>query len=157
MRNLIFAALLLTACSQNPTENSAELPTQAQPPLATAPVQLLGPQGQVITVRAELADDEPERAAGLMYRTELVSGTGMLFMFERPQRLSFWMKNTPLALDLIFFDQGTYVATVAWAKPYDETPLGPTAPADRVLEVPGGWASANGVGPGWRLVEPELN
>ena len=64
------------------------------------------------------------------------------------------MKNTPLPLDLLFFRQGQHVATVAWAKPFDETPLGPTDPADSVLEVPGGWAAANGVGPGWQLVRP---
>lgn len=148
----ILPFLLLGACREG-HENSAEFPTQAQAPLPTATLQLVGPQGQKIAVQAEIADEEPERAAGLMFRTTLVSGTGMLFVFEQPQRLSFWMKNTPLPLDLLFFNSGQHVATVPWAKPYDETPLGPTAPTDRVLEVPGGWASANGVGSGWRLEE----
>lgn len=147
---LLFAA----ACRQQPTDNAAELPTQAQPPLPQEAVQLQGPSGQSITVQAEIADEESEREVGLMFRTTLVSGTGMLFVFPAAQRLSFWMKNTPLPLDLLFFRQGTHLATVAWAKPFDETPLGPPDPADTVLEVPGGWAAANGVGPGWRLVRP---
>jgi uncharacterized membrane protein (UPF0127 family) len=117
-------------------------------------VQLVGPHNQTIGVWAEVADDEPEREVGLMYRTELVSGTGMLFQFPAAQRLSFWMKNTLIPLDLLFFNQGTFVALVPWAKPHDESPLGPTEPADTVLEVPGGWAAANGVGAGWRLEVP---
>jgi uncharacterized protein len=148
----VLPMLVLVACRE-PHDNSAEFPAQAQPMLPSQPLQLVGPQGQRIAVQAEIADEEPERAAGLMFRTELVSGTGMLFVFEEPQRLSFWMKNTPLPLDLLFFRNGQHVATVPWAKPFDETPLGPTEPADRVLEVPGGWASANGVGSGWRLEE----
>lgn len=148
-------AVLLTACQPQSHENAAELPTEAQSPLPSANLTLVGPQGQKVPVTAEIADDEAEREAGLMFRTELVSGTGMLFVFPSPQRLSFWMKNTPLPLDLIFFQAGgEHLATVAWAKPYDETPLGPNEPANTVLEVPGGWAAANGIGPGWRLERP---
>jgi uncharacterized membrane protein (UPF0127 family) len=153
MRLIVILPLLVLAACREPQENSAEFPTQAQPALPTQTLQLVGPQGQQIAVQAEIADEEAERAAGLMFRTELVSGTGMLFVFAEPQRLSFWMKNTPLRLDLLFFNQGQHVGTVPWAKPFDETPIGPTEPADRVLEVPGGWASANGVGAGWRLKE----
>jgi uncharacterized membrane protein (UPF0127 family) len=152
---LLTACVLLAACRPQLHENTADLPTEAQPPLPTAPLTLVGPQGQVVPVTVEIADEEPEREAGLMFRTELVSGTGMLFVFPAPQRLSFWMKNTPLPLDLIFFkEDGEHLATVAWAKPHDETPLGPNEPATTVLEVPGGWAAANGVGPGWRLGRP---
>jgi uncharacterized membrane protein (UPF0127 family) len=146
---VLSGSLLLTGCEQR--QNDAELPTQPQPPLPTRTVTLEGPDGTTLHVLAEIADEEPEREAGLMFRTTLVSGTGMLFMFPEAQRLSFWMKNTPLPLDLIFFHAGRLIAVVPWAKPYDETPLGPSAPADTVLEVPGGWAAAHGVGVGWRL------
>jgi uncharacterized membrane protein (UPF0127 family) len=141
-------ALCLAGCRPD------NVPAQAQPPLPTANVILQGPQGQKITLQAEVADDEPEREAGLMFRTKLVSGTAMLFVFPQAQHLSFWMKNTPLPLDILFFNNGNYVATVPWAKPYDETPLSPPEPADQVLEVPGGWGAGNGIGPGWRLIKP---
>ncbi len=153
---IVLAALfgvMLASCTEDyPTANEAELPTQAQAPLPTAPYILVGPEGQRIAVVAEIADDEPEREVGLMFRTELVSGTAMVFIFPEAQQLGFWMKNTLIPLDLLFFRAGELVAVIPWAKPHDETPLSPAELADTVLEVPGGWAAANGIGTGWRLV-----
>jgi len=50
----------------------------------------------------EIADTEPKRAQGLMYRDELEKNNGMIFIFERPQRVNFWMKNVKIPLDIIF-------------------------------------------------------
>ena len=141
---------ILGACKGAAPHNDDDI-VQAQPPLPTQTISLMAPDGRSEKVVAEIADDEHEREAGLMFRTSLPEGTGMLFVFPETQRLSFWMKNTPLPLDLLFFRDDTLIAVVPWAKPYDETPLGPPEPANRVLEVPGGWAAAKGVGAGWRL------
>lgn len=147
----ILFSLLLTACQPNPRDNNAEQPQAAQPPLPTQALNLKGPNGVSLTVVAEIADEEAERESGLMFRTSLVSGTGMLFVFPEPKRLSFWMKNTPLPLDLVYFRAGQQVATIPWARPFDESPLSPAEAADMVLEVPGGWAVEHGIGPGWQL------
>ena len=145
---------VLTACKGSAPHDDDEI-AKAQPPLPVQTITLIAPDGRTEKVVAEIADDEHERETGLMFRTNLPEGTGMLFVFPETQRLSFWMKNTPLPLDLLFFRDDTLIAVVPWAKPDDETPLGPPDPANRVLEVPGGWAAAKGIGAGWRLqVQP---
>ena len=58
-----------------------------------------------ITIRAEIADTPRKRAHGLMYREHLEKDHGMLFFFSEPQAWSFWMKNTRIALDLIWMDE----------------------------------------------------
>lgn len=58
-----------------------------------------------ITIRAEIADTPRKRAHGLMYREHLEKDHGMLFFFSEPQAWSFWMKNTRIALDLIWLDE----------------------------------------------------
>ena len=60
--------------------------------------------GQRYTV--EIADDDPERARGLMFRDALADGNGMLFIHERQEPQAYWMKNTRIALDILYFDDG---------------------------------------------------
>lgn len=57
-----------------------------------------------ITVQAEIADTPQKRATGLMFRDHLKKDHGMLFFFSEPQAWTFWMKNTKIALDLIWLD-----------------------------------------------------
>lgn len=57
-----------------------------------------------ITIQAEIADTPQKRATGLMYRDHLRKDHGMLFIFDQPQAWTFWMKNTKIALDLIWLD-----------------------------------------------------
>ncbi len=55
-------------------------------------------------IRAEIAADDASRMRGLMYRPWLAPGTGMLFLFDPPQHVSFWMKNTLIPLDIRYYD-----------------------------------------------------
>lgn len=57
-----------------------------------------------VTIQAEIADTPQKRATGLMYRDHLKKDHGMLFIFDQPQAWTFWMKNTKIALDLIWLD-----------------------------------------------------
>lgn len=52
----------------------------------------------------EVADDDAERARGLMFRDSLPEGQGMLFIHDREESLAYWMKNTRIALDILYFD-----------------------------------------------------
>lgn len=54
--------------------------------------------------KVEIADDDAERAQGLMFRDELASGTGMIFIHDREEPLAYWMKNTKIPLDILYFD-----------------------------------------------------
>ncbi len=60
--------------------------------------------GERFTV--EIADDDAERARGLMFRDALTDGTGMLFIHEAEEPQAYWMKNTHIPLDILYFDDG---------------------------------------------------
>ncbi len=107
--------------------------------------------GEELRVRVEVADTPELRARGLMFREELPEGTGMLFVFPSETTSPFWMKNTPISLDLIFIKQGEIVSLIENAVPYDETLLDPDASYTTALEVPGGYASRHEVRVGDRV------
>ena len=94
----------------------------------------------------EIADTTPLRTRGLMWRSELPDGTGMLFIFPNEVVQSFWMRNTLIPLDLLFIDKrGKVVGVVQWAEPKTLTSRTIGKPSLYVLEVPGGWTSKNAV------------
>ncbi|MBO6881402.1 DUF192 domain-containing protein [Winogradskyella sp.] len=93
----------------------------------------------VKTLDIEIADNDYETQTGLMYRTELGTNQGMLFIFPDSQLRSFYMKNTKIPLDIIYINEDkTIVSFQKNAKPYDETSLPSDAPAKYVLEINGG-------------------
>jgi uncharacterized membrane protein (UPF0127 family) len=104
-----------------------------------------------------IAADDRSRARGLMYVRDLPRDRGMLFVFERPQPLAFWMKDTYLSLDLIFIDPAGLVVNVAAnARPRSLEPIRSEGDAIAVLEVLGGTAQAIGLKPGDRVSLPTL-
>ena len=105
----------------------------------------------------ELALTAEEQARGLMFRERLARNAGMLFVYEREQPVSFWMRNTLIPLDMIFLDDaGVVVKVHAEAVPGDETPIPSGAPARAVLEIPGGMAATLGIAEGDALRSPIL-
>jgi uncharacterized protein len=79
--------------------------------------------------KVEVVDDDATRARGLMFRDSLDADRGMLFVFEREQPLAFWMKNTKIPLDIIYFDDERRMVSVASAPPCT-TPQCPNYPSD---------------------------
>ena len=105
--------------------------------------------------RVEIADTPEERAKGLMYRDSMSSGAGMLFVFDHPRPVSFWMKNTLIPLDMIFLDAQGVVRTVhSNAVPGDLTPIRGGNGILAVLEINGGLAAAMGIVPGSEMRHP---
>ena len=89
----------------------------------------------------EVASTESARAQGLMYRKELARDAGMVFIFPETAQHSFWMKNTPLSLDIIFLDQEKQVVgIIESAVPYSTRSVGVSAPSKYVIEVNAGVA-----------------
>ncbi|HEX3160991.1 MAG TPA: DUF192 domain-containing protein [Pseudolabrys sp.] len=103
----------------------------------------------------ELADNDAERAKGLMYRKELPEGQGMLFDFHREQDVSFWMQNTYISLDMIFIRADGRILRIAENTEPLSTRLVPSGgPVRAVLEIIGGSARKLGIAPGDRVASP---
>ncbi|WP_095589777.1 DUF192 domain-containing protein [Actibacterium ureilyticum] len=119
-----------------------------------AVAQLKGDWGQA-RFAVEVADDATERARGLMDRTHMPSGSGMLFVYDRPQRVAFWMRNTLIPLDMIFLDAtGTVRRVHHRAVPLDETPIDGGDGVFAVLEINGGLAERVGIAEGSVMRHP---
>jgi uncharacterized membrane protein (UPF0127 family) len=116
------------------------------------PEVILHPRnGAAVRVPVELALTPEMRGRGLMYRTELAADAGMLFVFPRSDTQSFWMKNTPLSLDMIFIGEDLIVAGIVEdAVPFSTTALGVGRPSLYVLEVHAGFAKAHNIRTGDR-------
>ncbi len=120
-------------------------------------VDLRGPDG-MSRFSIEIADTPAERARGLMHRTDLAAGAGMLFLFDPPTETAFWMKNTPLPLDLIFIGpDGVVVRVAANATPYSEAEIPSGGVVRAVLEINGGLAAQLGISEGSEVRHPALD
>ncbi len=106
----------------------------------------------------EIADDAEERAIGLMNRPSMPTSAGMLFVYERPGTLSFWMRNTLIELDMLFADAtGTIQNIHHRAIPLDETPIFGGDGLTHVLEINGGLARTMGIKAGDQLRHPSFS
>ncbi len=103
----------------------------------------------------EVADTPELRALGLMYRKHLPADQGMWFVFEREQPLSFWMKNTRIPLDMLYFDSDKTLVSIQENVPpcrRSRCPSYPSGqPARYVLEINGGLSAKLGLKPGMKL------
>ena len=100
----------------------------------------------LIKINVEIADDNEERAKGLMFRERLNENKGMLFVFENDAEQTFWMKNTLIPLDMIFIDENLKIVDIKNAQPCQEEPCAlykSSKPAKYVLEVNGDFTSKN--------------
>lgn len=142
-------SLVLAGCrSGGPPERGAGGESGAGP----ARVVVEGPSGRSSAVRVEVARTPSELARGLMFRDKLGRDEGMLFVFPDTSDHGFWMKNTPLPLDMIFADEdGVVVGVVEHAEPFTTATRGVGVPSRYVLEVNAGWSAAHGVAHGDRM------
>lgn len=147
MRKFLPAAVLvivLTACSGESIKTGIQL----------EPFYMRKSGHPDIEIFVEIADTPSERATGLMNRESLEEDQGMLFVFPEAQMMRFWMKNTLIPLDIIFFNaegESIYVTTM---EPCTQDPCpgyGPDAPAQWALELPAGFAAHHGITTGWML------
>lgn len=96
--------------------------------------------------RVEIADDDAERARGLMFRDELAAGTGMIFLHDREEPQAYWMKNTKIPLDILYFDNARKLVAQQRDVPPCTAgngcpPYPSNAPARYVLELNAGEAA----------------
>lgn len=135
---------------------AAILPVSVFAECSDTHVDLKGEFGQA-RFAVEVADDPSERAKGLMFREHMDRMEGMLFVYDRPTSPVFWMKNTPLPLDILFFSpEGKLTAVQERAVPFDETGLPGGDNVQYVLEIHGGLAERLGISEGAILRHPAL-
>jgi len=114
-------------------------------------------KGEVHRFTVEIAATPSARERGLMGRRSLAEHHGMLFVFPRPARVAFWMKNTPLPLDMIFISaDGTIRRIYENARPFDLTPIPAGPDILLVLELAGGTARRTGIAEGDIVRSPFL-
>jgi uncharacterized protein len=99
----------------------------------------------------EIAQTSREQQDGLMFRKSLRGDQGMIFPFDPPQHVAFWMKNTLIPLDMVFVRADGTIARIATAKALDETLVPGGEPVAAVLELRGGRAAELGIREGDRV------
>jgi uncharacterized membrane protein (UPF0127 family) len=143
-------ALAVFGCYGSPSVGSSPVQSQVQTLPITATTTINSSR-----IQLEVATTPEQQATGLMFRTSLEPDRGMLFVFQPPRPTSFWMKNTLIALDMIFLYQDEVVAVIADVPPCQSDPCPTYGPGntlvDSVLELPAGRASELGIQVGDRL------
>ncbi|WP_155523713.1 DUF192 domain-containing protein [Nodosilinea nodulosa] len=154
----------LPATETSATQNAESTPTATETPMAD-------PRGQQLLATAittlggeeiflEVAVTPQQQALGLMYRNALPNDRGMLFPMGRPRPVSFWMKNVPVALDMVFIYQGKIQAIAANVPPCAAEPCPTYGPGgqlvDQVIELRAGRAAELGLAPGDEVVIRDL-
>jgi uncharacterized membrane protein (UPF0127 family) len=163
MRYVIAVAVALAACSSQAGETVAAQPTQAATVAAdngrhavsgleVIPLKITQ-NGKVHHFKVEVAASREEQSRGLMFREEMGADEGMIFPYDTPQGLSFWMRNTVLPLDIIFIGPDHRILNIhANTTPYSLDSRASAGPAIGVLELNGGRTAELGFTPG-ALVE----
>ncbi|MCC6423243.1 MAG: DUF192 domain-containing protein [Phycisphaerales bacterium] len=108
------------------------------------------------TFQLEVADTDSTRERGLMHRDSMPADHGMIFIFDAPQELNFYMKNTRVPLDIIFLDENAKVISIASMRPYDWNTTSSGSPALYAIELNQGAAGRSGVAVGDQLHIPAL-
>lgn len=145
--------------SDNGPDNSGII---APSPTPSSAITLNGP-GQILPITAtaemkgetfelEVTETTQERSLGLMFRSALPDNRGMLFSFDPPRQTSFWMKDVPVPLDMVFLRDGVVIAIAPSAPPCAAEPCPTYGPSgeiiDQVIELRSGRAAEIGLQPG---------
>ena len=145
-RACLFALwLTLSACSPAPATVTTDA-NQPQPPLPTTQIQIAGH-----TLQVEVADTDAERRAGLSYRTELASNSGMLFVYREDTPLHFTMRETRIPLSIAFADADGLIYSILQMIPRSNQVYSAGRPGRYALEVTQGWFREHNVNIGDRI------
>jgi uncharacterized membrane protein (UPF0127 family) len=118
---------------------------KAQPKLETKRIVIINQSGDEVALNVELARTVEEHSKGLMFRKELKDGEGMLFIYDRDQMLSFWMKNTILPLSIAFISHNGRIIEIKDMYPQSVQPVKSSRSVRYALEVPQGWFERTGI------------
>ena len=128
----------------------------SRPGFETGTVQLDRGDGTILTFGVEIARTPRQWSFGLMHVASMPEDKGMLFVFPKMAPRSFWMKNTLIPLDMLFFaDDGRMVSAIRNVPPHSLAPRRSEGDASFVLELNGGVMAARGITDQARLLVPD--
>lgn len=146
----IAIGVVLSSCSTPsgpppPSENSSQA-TEAMPAELPSPEITLSGPGQLLPITGtaeikgeifdlEIASTPQQQQLGLMFRSELPNNRGMLFPFSGPRRASFWMKNVPVPLDMVFLRNGEVVMVASQVPPCESDPCPSYGPGNQLVDT----------------------
>ena len=146
MKKIIIIIATLLLFTQFLSCKTKKLPVQT--------IKIIRQDGTEFSVEAEMAIKAEDRNHGYMERKNIPDGTGMLFVFEKDQILSFWMKNTPHPLSIAYIDSKGKIRNIYDMTPYSLSSIVSTVSVRYALEVPQGWYKKNGITEGDTVVIP---
>ena len=126
--------------------SSNVFPQQAQTQLPRVTLQ-----AGMFQIDAQVAATPGQREIGLMFRQDMATHEGMVFVFEQPQKQCFWMKNTLLPLTAAFVDEDGTIVNLADMKPQSTESHCSVQPVRFVLEMNQGWFAKKKIGKGFKL------
>lgn len=147
---LVFLAGLASAPDTSADDEPMRLPVHSTPLVAET-------GDDEVRFSIEVASEAGERARGLMFREEMKDDRGMLFVFSDSRQRGFWMKDTPMALDLLFIGEDGQVRAIEAGEPLSTESIAPDVEAQFVLELKSGTAQKTGIDIGDRLRHPEID
>ena len=144
---LIALALFLGSLgSDSPDEDTIE----------REPLTIVTADGDIHRLQVEIAETPEERSRGLSGRETIPDGTGMIFI-NPSQATGFWMKDTPMPLDLVFVGEDGRIRDILPGEPFSTAGISPGEPVRFVLELKRGSATAAGIGKGDILRHPAID
>ena len=146
MKKIIIIIATLLLFTQFLSCKTKKLPVQT--------IKIIRQDGTEFSLEAEMAIKAEDRNHGYMERKNIPDGTGMLFVFEKDQILSFWMKNTPHPLSIAYIDSKGKIRNIYDMTPYSLSSIVSTVSVRYALEVPQGWYKKNGITEGDTIIIP---
>lgn len=147
---LVLTAALLAGCGSDDNQNAISMGTEFT---KEGTLSFVAPGDSVLrSIDIEIAETNEERSRGLMFRRSMGYDKGMLFIFDAADESGFWMKNTPMSLDIIFVGADSQVVSIAKrTTPFSEDQVRPAAPKQFVVEVRAGFVDRFGIQKGTRI------
>ena len=136
LRNFLFLSLIIL---------NAGLAACASHKLETAVLSIARADSSPVEITVEIARTDEERTQGLMHRKKLPDGEGMIFIFDRDQQLSFWMKNTVIPLSIAFIASDGRIIEIRDMRPLDLNTVKSSRSVRYALEAPQGWFDRAGI------------
>lgn len=146
---LLTGSLFFVSCSDDTSDSTS--PSASEPSFRKdGTLTFVQSDGTPVrTIDVEIAETDAARARGLMHRRSLGYDRGMLFIMEETSRTGFWMKNTPLPLDIMFLDPDSSIINIVEnTTPFSTKNIKPEAPKRYVVEVRAGFSNRFNIEPG---------